>query len=46
MEITNDGNLTIAGLRTELSYVNAKTNIVAVDAGQILRAVADLPVAR
>ena len=44
MEITNDGNLTIAGLRTELS--NAKTNIVAVDAGQILRAVADLPVAR
>ena len=46
MEITNDGNLIIAGLLTEESDVNSKSNIVEVKPAEVLEAVASLPVSR
>ena len=46
MEITNDGNLIIAGLLTEESDVNSKSNIVEVNPAEVLEAVASLPVSR
>jgi len=46
MEIFNNGDLTIAGVLTENSDVNSKTNILEIDPMKVLSAVAALPISR
>jgi hypothetical protein len=46
MEVFNNGDLTIAGVLTENSDVNSKTNILEIDPMKVLSAVVALPISR
>lgn len=46
MEIFNNGDVTIAGVLTENSDVNSKTNILDIDPMKVLSAVVALPISR